>query len=67
MDIFFFLDRCCFESSLFFDIAKVRFEIIQMYSIVVNRGDDRNARSDFCRTSGCRVRQIHHGFRFIVE
>lgn len=61
--IFFFLRfldvSCCFENSLFLGIAKVHFEIIQMYSIVVNRGDDRNARSDFCRTSGYRVRQIH--------
>ena len=60
--IFFFLRfldvSCCFENSLFLGIAKVHFEIIQMYSIVVNRGDDRNARSDFCRTSGYRVRQI---------
>lgn len=60
---YFFLDRCCFENSLFFEtrhgIAKVHFEIIQMYSIVVNRGDDRNARSDFCRTRGYRIRQIY--------
>lgn len=57
MDTIFF---CCTRISCSSSIQyrNVRFEIIQMYSIVVNRGDDRMHEVIFVVSSAC-IRQIH--------